>query len=127
MALPDTLERIGIVVGSTLLLSLPTSALSSLIYSVGEGPKFLPFLWLLPGLVVGLLVATDRLEISYHGLWKFSLTSYFLSSLGAAIFDFRTTSLVVPVSWWLLAVVFGAVVARIRIRERLFSSGKSST
>lgn len=127
MDLPDTLERIGVVVGSTFLLSLPTSALSSLVYGVGEGPQLLRYLWLLPGFIVGLLVATDRLALSYHRLWKFSLTSYFLAALGAAVFDLGTGNSLLAVGWWLVAVALGAVVARVRIRELLSLTGESST
>ncbi|WP_276299274.1 hypothetical protein [Halorussus lipolyticus] len=126
MALPDTLERIGIVVGSTFLLSLPTSTLSSLVYGFGSGAGFPPALWLLPGLVVGVLAATDRLAVSYHQLWKFSLTSYFLASLGGAVFDLQTVRLALAVGWWLVAVVLGAVVARVRFRELLWPTGDSS-
>ena len=35
MALPDTLERVGIVVGCTLLVSLPVSALVSMLWRSG--------------------------------------------------------------------------------------------
>ncbi|NEU55450.1 hypothetical protein [Halorussus sp. MSC15.2] len=82
MALPDTLERIGVVVvGSAFLLSLPTSTLSFLVYGIADAPRFPLSLWFLPGLVVGLLVAGDRLAVTYHQIWKFSFTSYFLASL----------------------------------------------
>lgn len=40
MALPDTLERIAVVVGSAFLLSLPASALSSLAYGIADAPRF---------------------------------------------------------------------------------------
>ena len=125
MALPDTLERVGIVVGSAFLLSLPTSALFSLVYGVGEGSGLSPALWLLPALVVGLLVATERLAVGYHQIWKFSLTSYFLAALGGAIFDLRTASLPLAVGWWLVAVAVGAAVARAQIRTLLSTTGES--
>ena len=116
MALPDTLERIGIVVGSALLLALPTSALSWLTYGVGEAPASLAPLWLLPGVLVGLLVATDRLAVSYHQLWKFSLASYLVAVLGPAVGVRSAAGPVLGVGWWLVAVGVGVLVARARFR-----------
>jgi len=124
VTLPDTLERIGVVVGSVLLLALPTSALSSMLYGVGDAPAVIPYLWLLPGLVVGLLVATDRLAITYHQLWKFSLASYFAASLGPVVLSLDPPGehRVLAVGWWLIAVAVGLVVARTRVRESLASA-----
>ncbi|MFC4450828.1 hypothetical protein [Halorussus aquaticus] len=128
MALPDTLERIGVVVGSAFLLSLPTSALSSLAYGTADAPRFLPYLWVLPGLVVGLLVVGDRLAVTYHQLWKFSLTSYFLASLFwlVGLSGSAGTNRTLAVGWWLVAVGLGVVVARRRIRDLLSTATDSS-
>jgi len=118
MTLPDTLERIGIVVGSTLLLALPTSALFSLLYGVGESARLAPSLWLLPGLLVGVLVATDRLAVTYHQLWKFSLASYVVASLGGASLglDGASGDLALAVGWWVVSVGVGSLVARTQFR-----------
>ncbi|NHN60347.1 MULTISPECIES: hypothetical protein [Halorussus] len=117
MALPDTLERIGIVVGSALLLALPTSALPWLTNGVGGTPASPAALWLLPGALAGLLVATGRLGVSYHQLWKFSLASYAVAALGPLVGVRAAADPVLGVGWWLVAVGVGALVARVRFRR----------
>lgn len=125
MTLPDTLERIGIVVGSALLLALPTSALFSLLYGVGEAPRSAPYLWLLPGLLAGVLVAADRLAVTYHQLWKFSLASYFAASLGAALLglDGASGDPALAVGWWVVSVGVGLLVARTQLRAAVAGVG----
>lgn len=126
MALPDTLERVGIVVGCALLLALPASALSVFLFGVGDGPEFGPYLWVLPGLVVGFLVATDRLAVTYHQLWKFSLASYVVAILGTWIpgVEPATSDRALAVGWWLVSVAVGLLVARTDFRTALAGAGR---
>ncbi|WP_135827636.1 hypothetical protein [Halorussus halobius] len=121
MPLPDTLERIGIVVGSAFLLALPASALSTFLFGVGDAPAATPYIWVLPGLVVGLLVATDRLGVTYHAIWKFSLASYFAAFVGAGLLglDAGTDDPALAVGWWLVSIAVGVLVARTDFRTAL--------
>ena len=80
MVSPDTLERVGIVVGSALLLGLPTGVLVAPFLTGITGWQVV-LLWMVPGLVVGALVATGRLRVSYRRIWLFSLASWFAALL----------------------------------------------
>jgi hypothetical protein len=80
MVSPNTLERVGIVVGSALLLGLPTGVLVSPFVSGITGWQAV-LLWLVPGVVVGALVATGRLRVSYRQIWLFSLASWLVALL----------------------------------------------
>jgi len=121
MALPDTLERVGVVAGSVLLLALPTSALGSLAFGPGAQPRFFPLLSLVPGLVAGLLVATDRLPATYRQLWQFSLVSWVVAAVGAAALGVGvpSTGVVAAIGWWLVSVAVGLAFARVPVRESL--------
>jgi hypothetical protein len=120
MALPDTLERIGIVVGCTLLVSLPVSALVSVLLDPGARPPYLVYLMLVPGLVVGLLVATGRFPLDYHEVWQFALVSWFVASVGASLLGLgEATRPAIGVAWWLVSVAAGLLVARVRVRGSL--------
>ena len=119
MALPDALERVGIVVGCTFLLALPTSALGALLLGSGAHPPWFVYLWAVPGFLVGVLMATDRLPVGYHQIWKFSLVSYFVAALGPWILGLEpaTSRRTLAVGWWLVSVGVGVVAARTRFRE----------
>jgi len=121
MALPDTLERVGVVAGSVLLLALPTSALASLLFAPGSRPPPVSYLTVAPGFLVGLAVATDRLPVTYHQIWQFSIASWLVAALGAAALGVGRPSsgAVVAVGWWLVSVAVGAAVARVEVRESL--------
>ena len=74
MPSPESFEKAGVVAGSALLLALPSSAFASVL--LAEPAPWVPLLWLLPGLVVGALVATGRLPVSYRQVWAFSIVSW---------------------------------------------------
>ncbi|WP_440007108.1 hypothetical protein [Halomicrococcus sp. SG-WS-1] len=113
MVSPDSLERVGIVVGSVLLLALPTSAFSSLL--VGDPAPQVVLLWTLPGLVVGTLVATGRLPVSYRQVWVFSIVSWIVVLLLSSALDVDpargTTALPIALAAGTVALAIGAVAA----------------
>lgn len=113
MVSPDSLERVGIVVGSVLLLALPTSAFSSLL--VGDPAPQVVLLWTLPGLVVGTLVATGRLPVSYRQVWVFSIVSWIVVLLLSSALDVDpargTTALSIALAAGTVALAIGAVAA----------------
>jgi len=121
MALPDTFERVGVVAGSALLLALPTSALGSLAFGPASQPPFFPLLSPVPGLVVGLFVATDRLPTTYHQIWQFSLASWLVAAVGATALGVGVPSsgVAVGVGWWLVSVAVGLALARFPVGESL--------
>jgi len=121
-SLPDTLERIGVVVGATLLLALPMGVVGSLVLTL-DGPAWVAAIPVLaPGFAVGVLVATDRIPVSYGQIWSFSLTSWFvtllvLQSLGS---NSLTADRSVVLGALAVGLLVGAVVAsRGWLRERL--------
>lgn len=115
MALPDTLERVGIVVGSALMGMLPTGTLYLAVLPDFTALSSWPAMaaWYLPGVVVGVLVALDRLPVTYEEFWLFCLLSWLLSfGLWAAFGGSAppTEGWPPPVALWLLAVVFAGLV-----------------
>jgi hypothetical protein len=94
MALPDTLERVGVVAGSALLLALPTSALGSLAFGPGSQPPFFPLLSPVPGLVAAVGAA----------------------ALGVGV---PSSGVAVGVGWWPVSVAVGLALARFPVGESL--------
>ena len=125
MALPDRFEQVGIVVGSVILVALPASALVSALYGLTVDPWVAMGLWLLPGLVVGVLLAAGRLPVTYHQVWAFSLSSWLLAFAGWAALGLTVPSSNRPLAVfvWVIAVGLGVVVAAVHpvavIRHRL--------
>jgi len=125
MALSDRFEQAGIIVGSAILLVLPTSELSAVLVGYSIQPLWVFILWLVPGVIIGLLLATDYLPISYSQLWAFSLAGWILTYVGWAL-----TGLSVPPTdqtlgflIWVLALCLAAVLVWIHpisvVRDRL--------
>ena len=113
MALPDRLEQLGIVVGSALLLAIPTSVL----YSAVEPwlpPGLTAGIWFVPGLIVGTLVATNRIALTYQQVWLFSISAWLLFTIGVILVISvwnRPTEAPVSLAVWALALGFAALIA----------------
>lgn len=113
MALPDRFEQVGIVVGSVVLLALPTSELVGALFGFAIDPWFGMLVWLVPGLVIGILLAAGRLPLTYHQLWVFALSSWLLALVAWAAFGLSSppTDRPVAVLLWVLAIVVGGLIA----------------
>ncbi|WP_323191420.1 hypothetical protein [Halostella sp. PRR32] len=112
-SLPARLERAGVVVGATLLLSLPMGVIGSHLLDAGQPPWIAGVLVFAPGFVVGVLASTDRIPVSYGQIWSFSLTSWFVTLLllGATGSNQLTADRTVVLGAWLTGLLVGAVVA----------------
>jgi len=114
MVSPNTLERAGIVVGSALLLGLPTGVLVSPFVSGITGWQAV-LLWLVPGVVVGTLVATGRLPVGYRQVWLFSIVSWLAALAFWAALDVDpvdgATAGTTALGAGVLALLVGALVA----------------
>jgi hypothetical protein len=121
-SLPDRLERVGVVVGTKLLLSLPMGVVGSLLLAVGWPAWTVAIPVLVPGVVVGVLAATGRIPVSYGQIWSFSLTSWFVTLLvlQAAGLNYLGADQPTVLGGWAVGLLVGAVVAsRGWLRERL--------
>lgn len=116
MALPDRFEQVGIIIGTVFLISLPMSALGTAVFGLNLGGWQAALLWLLPGLVLGGLLVTGRLAVTYHQVWVFSLSSWLLTLAGWTLLGLSIppTDRGLSVSIWLIALGLGALIARIR-------------
>ncbi len=112
MTLPRRLEQVGIVVGSILMLSLPISVFTPLIAeNITSWQTAL--LWLVPGLVVGVLVALDKFPASYHQVWAFCIASWLATIVLWAIFGVEsvTADQSTALGTWFVALLVGALIA----------------
>lgn len=114
MALPDTFDRAGVVLGSALLVSLPVSSLVAVLapdlYTLATLPAIA--LWFGPGAVVGTLVAFERLPATYREVWLFSVLAWLVTfglwqAFGGTI---PPDQAFVGLAAWIAAVVFAALV-----------------
>lgn len=80
MSLPDRLEQVGIVVGSALMVPLPLFPIVGALTGVSS-PWWAPFAPLVVGLVVGWLVATDRVGFGFQSVWFVSLAGWLFTFL----------------------------------------------
>lgn len=128
MDLPDRFEQVGIVVGSVIVVTLPVSALVTALYGTAAGSWEPMLFWLIPGLVVGLLVANGSLPVSFDEIWSFSLSSWLLTLAGWAALGLstpvndRSTAVLV----WGLAIAVGTLVAWVRPLRSLFTQVRST-
>ena len=121
MALPDRLEQLGIVVGSALLLAIPTSVLHSAV-EPWLPPGLTAGIWFVPGLIVGTLVATNRIAVTYHQVWLFSISAWLLSAVGLIlVLGVWNLSTEAPVALAVWALAFG-VAALIASQSGRFAS-----
>lgn len=106
MALPDRFEQAGIIVGSTYLLALPTSELSAALVGYSYQPIWLLGIVLVPGVVVGVLLAAGHLPISYSHVWAFSLAGWILTFVGWALLGLSVppTNRALGVLIWIVAL-----------------------
>ncbi|QDX40110.1 hypothetical protein [Salarchaeum sp. JOR-1] len=112
MALPDTFERIGIVLGTVLLGIIATSPLAGVMTDFGTGAVFVGTL-VVAG-VGGWLIATDRVRVPYTRAWRFAIVTM-LGALAlyalAGLNDTLDPQPVEGVALWLVAAALGALVA----------------
>ncbi len=120
MSLPDRFEQVGIVIGSTLVLALPTSLLTNVLYGLDMVYPLIG-IWFLPGLVVGVLIATGRVALEYRDVWYVGVVGSVLATVGLGILGIP-----VPTDRSLIAVVMIAValaasfgLSRLRLRRFL--------
>ncbi len=75
-----TSERIGIIIGCIITVSLPASLISALFLS--NPPLWqIAIAWILPGVVVGIFLANDALPVTYHEIWSFGVLSWICTLL----------------------------------------------
>lgn len=114
MALPDTFERIGIVIGAVLLGVLVVAPVATIVLGTTAPLWQTTLVFCLPGAVAGLLIATDRLPVSYTEFWRFALVAGVGSSALYAYFDLNTYPIQKPGTasvLWFVALLVAAVVA----------------
>ncbi|WP_458187753.1 hypothetical protein [Haladaptatus sp. NG-WS-4] len=112
MSLSDRFEQVGIVVGSALLFTLPMSALSPFLV---DDPSLwqTALLWYSPGTLVGLLVATDRLPISYGQVFTFTITAWLTAAVLWMVFEVPSVTAKRPMALgsFVVALLVGTVLA----------------
>lgn len=117
MALPDTLERAGVVVGSVVMLGVPLGVLGIVLFPPAEDPAWMAAaVQLVPAAAVGLLVAYDRLPLRYGEVWRFGIAFWVVAiALGAGLSVNVAGDATGPaLRVWALAVAVAAVVATYR-------------
>ena len=127
MNLPDRTEQVGIVVGSALMVALPAGLLGNVagigpwdpdLVGIEIGSEAAALLALLPGLIVGGLIVTDRLPTTYVQVWAFSLVSWLLTAAGWSAFGLSypipASERPVAAGVWVAAAVVGVLYARVR-------------
>jgi hypothetical protein len=114
MGLPDRAEQVGIVVGSALLVALPAGHLGSIV-GIEIGSWLPTLIFLVPGLVIGGLIVTDRLPATYIQVWAFSLVSWILAAAGWSAFGVQYpipgSERPIALGVWTAAIVVGALYA----------------
>lgn len=78
MSLPDTLERVGVVVGSILMVGLPTWLVLQAVFGTSL-PWWGLVALLAPGFVVGWAVASERAPFDYDTVWFVCFLGYVLA------------------------------------------------
>lgn len=103
MSIPDQFEQVGIVIGSMIVLGLPTSLMTNVLY----GPDMaypLIGIWFVPGFVIGVLIATGGVPFEYRDVWYVGVVGWVLALLGLTVLGIP-----MPTDRSLIAVVTIAV------------------
>jgi hypothetical protein len=116
----DWIRKFAIVVGSALLVALPMSQLASIFMSqsFNHSNALFPVLFV-PGVVVGLLVAFDRIPEIHNRVWQISFVGWVLTAAlwkGMGIRLAKSMDIVPPLLAWIVG--FG-VAALIGFRNRV--------
>lgn len=117
MALPDTLERAGIVLGSVVMLGIPVSFLAQVLVPLDTTPFWVVATFqFVPAAAIGVLVAYGRLPVTYDEVWRFGIAFWAVAvALGAGLGLNVTGGATGPaLRVWLLAVAVAGVVATYR-------------
>lgn len=117
MALSDRFEQVGIIIGSAILLALPTSELTAVLVGYSFQPLWMFVLWLVPGIINGLLLATDHLPLSYSQLWAFSLAGWIFTYIGWALAGLSVppTNQTLGFLIWVVALCLAGVLVWMRL------------
>lgn len=114
MALPDTFERAGIVLGAVLLGAIVVAPVAGVVLAPTDPLWKTTLVFCLPGAVVGWLVATERVPVSYTQFWRFALVAgigsialYAAAGLDTSPVRDATAAVVL----WAVALAAGVVVA----------------
>lgn len=112
MSLPRRLEQVGIVLGSVLMLSLPLTVFTPLLADDPASWQTVLLVYF-PGLVVGVLVALDKLPVSYQQVWAFGIVSWIATVVLWTVFDVEsvTADQSTAVVTWVAALLVGVLVA----------------
>lgn len=114
MALPDTLERVGIVLGSVFLAVVAVAPVAGVVLAPSDPLWKTTLVLCLPGAVVGWLVATERVPVSYTQFWRFALVAGFGASAlyaAAGLNTYPVRDATAAVVLWAVALAGGVVVA----------------
>lgn len=114
MALPDTAERVGIVVELVLLNGVAVGPLLAMTLDPAQSFRLGLALLTVPGLVAGWLVATERVRVSYTQCFWFALVAGFGSSALYAALGYNQhpgSHEAARVVLWLVAALVGVLVA----------------
>lgn len=117
MALPDTLERVGVVVGSVVMLGIPLGILGFVLFPPDDNPVWMAaVVQLVPAVAVGLLVAYERLPLRYAEVWRFGIAFWVVAAgLGVGVgVNVTGGGTGAALRVWLLAVAIAAVLATYR-------------
>ncbi|WP_231190433.1 hypothetical protein [Haladaptatus sp. DYF46] len=75
-----TAERVGIIIGCIITVSLPASLITALFLS--NPPLWqIAIAWILPGVIVGVFLANDALPVTYDETWSFGVLSWICTLL----------------------------------------------
>ncbi|WP_227353321.1 hypothetical protein [Haladaptatus salinisoli] len=128
MSLPRRLEQVGIVVGSVLMVSLPVSVLTALLIADPTVWQ-LALLWCVPGALVGVLIATNRVPVAYDQVWAFGIVSWAVTLLLWTNLDVSMTAVLegnadlsASLGAWVVGLLIGLLAAYRRRPEKTASN-----
>lgn len=105
-----TAERIGIIIGCIITISLPASLISALFLS--NPPLWqLAIAWLLPGIVIGAFLANGTLPVTYHEIWSFGVLSWICTLLLWNLFQVSIGNISADQTTAMWTTIVGLVIA----------------